>query len=59
MKRFFEILIQGIIGAAFVVFFAYLMLEWAVGCGETYTDSRGIKHANECVLTATIPTIGK
>ena len=34
-------LAQGIIGAAMVLFFVYMILEWAAGCGETYTDSKG------------------
>ena len=33
----------GIVGAV-------LVLEWAVGCCETYTDSKGVAHANECVF---------
>lgn len=27
-----------------------LMLEWMVGCGETYVDSKGVRHANECIF---------
>ena len=29
---------------------ALLIIEWAVGCGETYTDSMGVTHANDCVF---------
>ena len=29
---------------------ALLIIEWAVGCGETYTDSKGVTHANDCVF---------
>ena len=32
------------------VFFAIVAVEWAVGCGETFTDSRGNKHQNECLF---------
>ena len=53
MKRFIEFLAQALLGAAFTVFFAYLLVEWAVGCGETYTDSKGKVHTNECVFTLT------
>jgi hypothetical protein len=35
---------------AFVTLGAVALVEWAVGCGETYTDSKGMTHANECVL---------
>lgn len=31
-------------------FFAVLAFEWAVGCGESYTDSEGVKHVNKCVF---------
>lgn len=43
--------VQGVIGAALIVLFAFLLVEWASGCGETYVDSKGVSHANECVWT--------
>jgi hypothetical protein len=49
-------LLQGIIGAAMVLFFAYMLIEWASGCGETYTDSKGKVHINECVWQSEVPT---
>jgi hypothetical protein len=49
-------LAQGIIGAAMVAFFAYMFLEWASGCGETYTDSKGKVHIGECIRQSEIPT---
>jgi hypothetical protein len=49
-------LAQGIIGAAMVAFFAYMFLEWASGCGETYTDSKGKVHIGECIWQSEIPT---
>jgi len=27
-----------------------MFLEWASGCGETYTDSKGKVHIGECML---------
>lgn len=27
-----------------------LLLEWAAGCGESYTDSRGRTHIGECIF---------
>lgn len=53
MKRLLELLIQGILGATFIVFFAYLMLEWAMGCGEAYVDAKGKTHVGECIVTIT------
>lgn len=32
-----------VLGAAF-------LLEWMSGCGETYTDAKGVQHDNECVF---------
>lgn len=36
-------LLIGIVGA-------FLVIEWMVGCGETYIDSKGVTHSNECVF---------
>ena len=35
---------------AFAVLGAIVLLEWMVGCGETYIDSKGVRHANECIF---------
>lgn len=58
MNRLREILgrvlvwiIQAIIGVVFLVFFAYMMLEWASGCGEHYVDSKGETHTHECIFS--------
>ena len=48
-------ILQGLIGAAMIIFFAYLFLEWAAGCGETYTDSKGKVHINECIWKSEVP----
>jgi hypothetical protein len=29
---------------------ALVLVEWAVGCGETYTDAQGVEHIGECVV---------
>lgn len=29
---------------------AVFLIEWAAGCGETYTDANGIEHQYECVF---------
>jgi hypothetical protein len=36
--------------AAFALFFAVMLLEWMAGCGETYIDAKGERHANECMF---------
>ena len=35
---------------AFAVLGAVVLIEWMAGCGETYVDSKGVRHANECVF---------
>jgi hypothetical protein len=35
---------------ALTIFFAALLAEWMVGCGETYIDSKGERHAHECMF---------
>ena len=44
-------LAQGIMGAAMVLFFVYMLIEWASGCGESYVDSKGKTHIGECMFT--------
>jgi hypothetical protein len=34
----------------FAVFVAVLFIEWFAGCGETYIDANGERHAYECVF---------
>ena len=43
MKDILLAIIFGVIGALLVV-------EWAVGCGETYIDSKGVEHSQSCVF---------
>jgi hypothetical protein len=44
-------LVQATIGLAFVAFIAFMLIEWASGCGEHYVDSKGVTHINECTFT--------
>lgn len=39
-------------------FIALVAVEWAAGCGETYTDANGVQHQNECVFIPQ-PTVTK
>ena len=43
MKDSLIAIIIGIVGALLIV-------EWAVGCGETYVDSKGITHQETFVF---------
>lgn len=50
MKQLLLWIAQGTLGMVFVVGFAFVLVEWASGCGEPYVDSKGKTHINECVL---------
>jgi hypothetical protein len=50
LKAFGLWLLQGILGVVLGFAFAFVLVEWASGCGETYVDSKGKTHINECVL---------
>lgn len=43
-------LLQGVIGLVFIVGGALFMVEYMAGCGETYQDSKGRTHHNECMF---------
>jgi hypothetical protein len=49
-------ILQGLIGAALIAFFVFMFLEWAAGCGESYTDSKGKVHITECLWVSNIPS---
>jgi hypothetical protein len=50
LKKFGMFLLQGVVGLAFIVGGALFLVEYMAGCGETYTDSKGIVHNNECIF---------
>jgi hypothetical protein len=35
---------------AMMGFFALVAVEWAAGCGESYTDANGVEHQYECLI---------
>lgn len=35
---------------AFGALLGLVLLEWMAGCGETYVDSKGERHAHECIF---------
>jgi hypothetical protein len=41
MRELFLILVTAVV-------FAYVLFQWAQGCGETYIDSQGISHEYSC-----------
>lgn len=46
-------LLSAIVVATFALLGAILILEWMAGCGETYIDAKGERHANECLFIST------
>ena len=46
MKKILNLMLATLIGLAL----ALLLMEWMVGCGETYIDSKGVSHKNECLF---------
>ncbi len=50
LRKFITFIVQALIGMVFVWGMALVMVEWLAGCGETYIDSKGVRHANECIF---------
>lgn len=50
MMRLLSIALQAIAMLTFIVLMAVLLIEWFAGCGETYIDANGVRHAYECVF---------
>lgn len=50
MKKAFEILGQVTLAVVIGSVLAVMFIEWMAGCGESYVDSKGVTHANECII---------
>ena len=50
MKPLIEALLTGLLVLIVGASFGILLLEWAAGCGESYIDAYGHRHAYECVI---------
>jgi hypothetical protein len=46
MKKLLNLALALTIGVAMAI----LLMEWMVGCGETYTDSKGERHKYACMF---------
>lgn len=46
MKKLINLVLALIIGVAMAI----LLMEWMVGCGETYIDSKGVSHKYACMF---------
>ena len=51
LERFLALLLMGALGT----FFAYVLLLWASGCGESYVDAAGVTHVNHCPMGGYVP----
>lgn len=49
-KRIARGLFKAVIYIIVTLALCALMLEWLVGCGETYIDAKGVRHAYECLF---------
>jgi hypothetical protein len=45
-----KMIIEAFVFVLFMVLMTIVMVEWAAGCGETYTDANGVTHQHECVF---------
>lgn len=50
MKKMFKVVGEIVAALVFGVAFAIFAIEWWAGCGETYIDSKGVRHKHECVF---------
>jgi len=50
MKTILKTIIQTLFGLALGAFFVLMLVEWMAGCGESYVDSKGKTHINDCVF---------
>jgi hypothetical protein len=46
MKKLLNLALATAIGVAMAI----LLMEWMVGCGETYIDSKGVSHKHACLF---------
>lgn len=50
MRRFLEWMVQVLAVLLISAALAVVIIEYAAGCGETYVDANGVRHAHECVF---------
>lgn len=49
-KSMYYYLLSFVLWVFMLGFLAVVAVEWAAGCGETYTDAQGETHQYECVF---------
>jgi len=49
-RKILEFIGASVLTILFAGLMAVMFIEWMAGCGESYIDSKGVRHANECVI---------
>ena len=49
-KRVLTVVGKVLLMFMFSAFTTLLVVEWLVGCGETYVDSKGVRRPYECLF---------
>ena len=49
-KRVLTVVGKVLLMFVFSAFTTLLVVEWLVGCGETYVDSKGVRRPYECLF---------
>ena len=47
MKKLIAELLVAVLFAALT---SFVLAEWLAGCGETWVDAAGVRHANKCLF---------
>lgn len=50
IKKIISLIAHAVLMILVAGFMAVMFIEWMAGCGESYIDSKGVRHANECVI---------
>ncbi len=50
IKKIISVIAHAVLSILFAGFIAVMFIEWMAGCGESYIDSKGVSHPNECVI---------
>jgi xanthine/uracil permease len=50
MKKIFSYVAEGLVIVVIGIGLAVFLLEWWVGCGETYINAKGERIAHECLF---------
>lgn len=59
-QKIFDFVLGSAVAVVFAGLMAVVLVEWLAGCGETYIDANGTRHAYECVfLPQTLTSDGK